>query len=335
MPDALKDRVVVVTGASAGIGRATAHAFARQGARLALLARGVDRLEGARREVIELGATAMVLPVDVARFEEVDAAAAEIERNFGPIDIWVNNAMVTVFCAVDGVAPEDFQRVTDVTYHGTVWGTMAALKRMRGRDRGTIVQVGSALAYRSIPLQSAYCGAKSAARAFTDSLRCELIHDGSRIRLTSVHLAAFNTPQFDWAKTCLDKQLQPLPPIFEPEVAADGIVFAAMHPRRELWVGFPTVKTIWGQRLVAPLLDRYLAHAAWSGQQTDEPLPAGRPVNLHDAPPGDPGMRGRFGERAKKSSLQLWFAKNRLVSAVLALIGVVLLVSIVVAVAVG
>jgi NAD(P)-dependent dehydrogenase (short-subunit alcohol dehydrogenase family) len=316
----LEDKVVVVTGASAGIGRATAQAFAREGARVALLARGEDRLESARQEVIELGGDAVALAVDVARHADVERAASEIERRWGTIDVWVNNAMVTTFTPVGEISPEDFQRVTDVTYHGTVWGTMAALARMRQRDAGTIIQVGSALAYRSIPLQSAYCGAKSAVRAFTDSLRCELIHDRSNIRLSMVQIAAFNTPQFDWARTVLPRRLQPLPPIFQPEIAAEAIVHVARYPRREMWVGWPTVQTILGQRFAAPLLDHYLAHAAWSGQQDDEPLPAQRVDNLHAAPPGDPGAHGRFDDRARSSSLQLWFARNRAATVLLGLL---------------
>jgi NAD(P)-dependent dehydrogenase (short-subunit alcohol dehydrogenase family) len=318
MPWNLHGRVVVVTGASAGVGRAIALAFAAEGARVALIARGGDRLQSASDDVVDCGGEAMAIEADVARYDDVERAASAVEERWGPIDVWVNNAMVTVFSPVAKIAPEDLQRVTDVTYHGTVWGTMAALKRMRPRDRGTIIQVGSALAYRSIPLQAAYCGAKSAARGFTDSLRCELIHDRSRIKLVNVHIAAFNTPQFDWAKVNIGNNVQPLPPIFEPEVAGDAIVYAAKHPRRELWVGMPTVQTIWGQRLAAPLLDYYLAHAAWSGQQDDEPLPD-RDSNLHSPPPGDPGVRGRFSDQAKDHSLQLWLTKHRALTGAFAL----------------
>jgi NAD(P)-dependent dehydrogenase (short-subunit alcohol dehydrogenase family) len=297
--------VVVVTGSSAGIGRATAVEFARQGARLALLARGVDGLEGARREIENVGGTALVIPTDVADPAQVERAAERVERELGPIAIWVNVAMVTVFSPVDAIAPEEFRRVTEVSYLGTVYGTMAALRRMRERGRGTIVQVGSALAYRAIPLQSAYCGAKFAIRGFTDALRSELIHDRSPIRLTMVQLSAFNTPQFDWARIHLDKNPQPIPPIFQPEVAARGIVYAAYHPRREFWIGWPAVKAILGNKLIPGVLDRYLASRAYGGQFSPEPLPPFRPDNLFEPVPGDHGAHGRFDARAKDESWQL------------------------------
>lgn len=297
-------RCVVITGASAGIGRAAAVAFARRGWRVALLARGIDGLEGARREVEDAGGTALVIPTDVADHAQVEAAAERVERELGPIDVWVNNAMATIYCPFDRITPEDFERATKVTYLGAVWGTMAALKRMKPRDRGTIVQVGSALAYRSIPLQAPYCGAKSALRGFTDSLRSELLHDRSAVRLTMVQLSAFNTPQFDWGRTCMDKQPQPLPPIFQPEVAAEAIVLAAERPRRELWVGFPAVKAILGTRIAPGLLDRLLARRAYAGQKADSPRPEHRPDNLHAPVPGDHGAHGRFDDEAKQSSLQ-------------------------------
>jgi len=218
-------RVAVVTGASAGVGRATVRRFAREGWSVGLLARGRDGLEGARREVEEAGGRAVVVPVDVADAEAVEAAAEEVEATLGPIDVWVNDAMVTVFSPVHEITADDFRRVTEVNYLGAVHGTLAALRRMRPRDRGTIVQVGSALAYRAIPLQSAYCATKFALRGFTDSLRTELLHEGSRVHVTSVHLPALNTPQFGWSKTAMTRQPQPVPPIFQPEVAADGIHF--------------------------------------------------------------------------------------------------------------
>jgi len=298
-------KIVVVTGSSAGIGRATAQRFGREGWRVALLARGVDGLEGARREIERLGGEAMPIPTDVADPEQVEAAAARVEREWGPIDVWVNCAMATVFCEFLSVSPEDFKRSTEVTYFGTVWGTRAALTRMMQRNHGTIVQVGSALAYRSIPLQAPYCGAKSAIRGFTDSLRSELIHAKSRVHLTMVQLSAFNTPQFDWGRTCMPKQPQPVPPIFQPEVAADGIYWAALHRRREVWVGFPAVKAILGTRIIPGLLDRLLARIGYSGQHTDDPVPAGRRDNLYAPVPGDHGAHGRFDARAQRTSLQL------------------------------
>jgi NAD(P)-dependent dehydrogenase (short-subunit alcohol dehydrogenase family) len=323
----MSGQCVVITGASAGVGRAAAKAFGKLGCRVALLARGADGLEGARREVEEAGGKALVIVTDVAEFEQVDAAAARVETELGPIDVWVNDAMATIFCPFERIGPQDFERATRVTYLGAVWGTMAALKRMKPRDRGTIIQVGSALAYRSIPLQAPYCGAKSALRGFTDSLRSELIHDKSRVHITMVHLSAFNTPQFDWGKTCLDKQPQPLPPIFQPEIAARAIVWSSRHRRRELWVGFPAVKAILGTRVVPGMLDRLLASRAYSGQHTDQPLPAGRKDNLYAPVPGDHGAHGRFDARAGAFSWQFWLTTHRwgmVVVAGLLLLGVLL-----------
>jgi NAD(P)-dependent dehydrogenase (short-subunit alcohol dehydrogenase family) len=307
----MQNLCVVVTGASAGIGRATALAFGQHGCRVALLARGVDGLEAAKREIEEAGGRAIVIPTDVAEHAQVEAAAERVEQEFGPIDVWVNNAMATIFCPFEQITPEDFERATQVTYLGAVWGTMAALKRMKPRNRGAIVQVGSALAYRSIPLQAPYCGAKSALRGFTDSLRSELIHDKSRVHLTMVHLCAFNTPQFEWGRTCMDKRPQPVPPIFQPEVAAKAILWASQHRRRELWVGFPTVKAIIATRIVPGFADRLLASQAYSGQQTDEPLPKDRQDNLYTAVSGDHGVHGRFDDRAKSSNWQLWLTTHR------------------------
>lgn len=304
-------RCVAITGASAGVGRAAALAFARRGWRVALLARGTDGLEAAQREIEHAGGTALAIAIDVADHAQVEAAAERIERELGPIDVWVNNAMATIFCPFEQIAPEDFERATRVTYLGAVWGTLAALKRMKPRNAGTIVQVGSALAYRSIPLQAPYCGAKSALRGFTDSLRSELIHDRSGIHLTMVQLSAFNTPQFDWGKTCFTKQPQPVPPIFQPELAAEAIVWAAEHRRRELWVGFPAVKAILGTRIIPGLLDRMLARRAYSGQFGDQPLPPDRQDNLYQPVQGDHGAHGRFDDSAKRSSRQIWLATHR------------------------
>jgi len=314
-------RVVVVCGASAGIGRAVARRFGREGWRVALLARGQDGLEAARAEIESAGGTALVVPVDVADAAAVEAAAARVEREWGAIDVWINNAMVTTYCELLDMSDEDFRRVTDVTYLGSVWGLRAALRRMVPRDRGVVVQVGSALAYRSIPLQSAYCGAKSALRGVIDSLRSELLHRASRVKVTMVQLSAFNTPQFDWGKTCGTKQPQPVPPIFQPEVAAEGIYHAALRPRRELWVGWPAMKAILGQRVIPGLLDRYLAGAGYDGQHTDEPLPAGRRDNLYAPVPGDAGAHGRFDARAQGTSLQLAASLHRGAIATAALAG--------------
>jgi NAD(P)-dependent dehydrogenase (short-subunit alcohol dehydrogenase family) len=298
--------VVVITGASAGVGRAAVRAFARQGADIGLIARGADGLEGARREVEAAGGRALVLPADVADHDAVEAAAERVERELGPIDVWVNNAMVSVFSPVKEMQPEEFRRVTEVTYLGVVYGTLAALRRMLPRDRGAIVQVGSALAYRGIPLQAAYCGAKHAIQGFSESLRCELLHDGSRVHVTMVQLPAMNTPQFDWVKSRLPRKAQPVPPIYAPEIAADAIVWASSHRRREMSVGAVTTAVIWGNKLAAGLGDRYLARTGYDSQQTDEPADPDRPNNLWRPLPGDHGPHGRFGDRTTHSSPQTW-----------------------------
>lgn len=301
----------MVTGASAGIGRATAVAFASHGWRVALIARGMDGLRGAEAQVRSCGGEATIIPADVADPAQVEAAAERVETEWGPIEVWVNNAMATIFSPALGIAPEDFARATAVTYLGAVWGTLAALKRMKARDRGAIVQVGSALAYRSIPLQSAYCGAKSALRGFTDSLRSELIHDASRVRLTMVHLSAFNTPQFDWGRNRMGRLAQPLGKIFAPELAAEAIYWAAQQRRREVWVGFPAAQAIFANRIIPGILDDYLAYRAYEGQLAEQALPAGYQDNLHAPVPGDHGAAGRFAGRALAFSLQWWLNKHR------------------------
>lgn len=301
---------VVVTGASAGIGRATAIEFAKRGAQVALLARGHAGLEGAKRDVERAGGTALVLPTDVVDADAVERAAAEVERAWDGIDIWVNDAMATVFSPFEKMSVEDFRRVTEVTYLGAVWGTRAALKRMLPREHGTIVQVGSALAYRSIPLQSAYCGAKSALRAFTDSLRCELRHMESRVRLAFVVLGAFNTPQFDWARTTIPRNPRPVGKVFQPEVAARAIVDTALHPSRERYVGWPAVEAVLGNMFIPAILDRYLARKAWNGQFSPEPLPPGRPDNLYQPANADFGAHGRFDAEAHRWSWQYALAQR-------------------------
>src|SRR3954453_4159799 len=272
--------VVVITGASAGVGRTVAIAFARRGAHIGLLARGRAGLESACQDVEAAGGRALALPTDVSDPNQVEAAAQAIEEYFGPIDVWVNNAMVSVFSPVKEMTPAEFKRVTEVTYLGFVYGTMAALKRMLPRDHGVIVQVGSALAYRGIPLQAAYCAAKHAIQGFHDSLRSELLHDGSKVRVTMVQMPALNTPQFGWVKSRLPHKAQPVPPIFQPEVAATAIVYAADHNRREVYVGWPTVKAIVGDKLASGALDRYLAKTGYQAQQTGEPADPNRLNNL-------------------------------------------------------
>ncbi|MGC2258080.1 MAG: SDR family oxidoreductase [Candidatus Sulfotelmatobacter sp.] len=307
----MKNEVVVVTGASAGLGRAIARHFGSRGASVGLLARGVDGLEAAKREIEASGGKALVLPTDVADPDAMDQAAAAVEREFGPIDIWVNNAMASVFSPVKEMEPKEYKRVTEVTYLGVVYGTLCALKRMLPRNEGTIVQVGSALAYRSIPLQSAYCAAKHAIAGFTDSLRCELIHDQSNIRLTMVQMPALNTPQFGWVKSRLKHKAQPVPPIFEPEVGAQAVYWAAHNNRREVYVGAPTVAAIVGNKIAPGILDHYLGRTGFKSQQTNEPEDPNRPNNLWSPVPGDHGARGTFTGRAHARSYELEASLNR------------------------
>ena len=303
--------VVVITGASAGVGRALVREFAKRQARIGLIARGEERLQEAAREVASLGGTALAFPIDVADPEKVESAADRAERELGPIDIWINNAMTTVFAPFVQITPAEFKRVTEVTYLGFVYGTMSALRRMRPRNRGTIVQVGSALAYRSIPLQSAYCGAKHAIVGFTDSIRSELIHDQSAIHLTVVHLPAMNTPQFSWCRAKLPKHPQPVPPIYQPEVAAAAIYHAAHRRQREVLVGFPTVKAIYGQEIAPGLADRFLGQTGYESQQMDEVIAPGRRDNLFEPVPGSWSSHGIFGAQAARSSPMTWFNMHR------------------------
>lgn len=306
--------VVVVTGSSAGLGRAIAHAFAKRGARIGLLARNPEALEAARRECEALGGTALPLPTDVSDANAVEHAASRIEQEFGPIDVWVNNAMVSVFSPVKEMEPSDYRRVSEVLYLGFVYGTLAALRRMLPRDRGTIVQIGSALSYRSIPLQSAYCAAKHAINGFTDSLRCELHHDGSNVQLTTVQMPAMNTTQFDWVKNRMPHNTQPVPPIYEPEVAARVVVEAATarRPRREYWVGFSTVKAILGQRVIPGLLDRYLGKTGYKAQLlADEPRDPNAPNNLYEYVPGQHSARGKFTDRSRDGGPEVFFTLHR------------------------
>jgi NAD(P)-dependent dehydrogenase (short-subunit alcohol dehydrogenase family) len=311
MSHSVEGQVVVVTGASAGVGRAAVRAFAAKGADVALIARGKDGLEAAREEVEALGRRALVLPLDVADAGALEHAADEIERTLGPIQVWVNDAMVSVFARFLDVTPEEFRRVTEVSYLGYVHGTQAALRRMIPRDRGSIVQVGSALAYRSIPLQSAYCAAKHAIHGLTESIRTELRHDKSHVHITEVQLPAVNTPQFTWSRAKLPHQPQPVPPIFQPEVIADAIVYAAEHRRREIWLAWPAIKAIVSDKLSPRIGDMYLARTAFSGQQTPEPLRADRPDDLYEPVRGDYGAHGEFDARARSYSAAWWLSKHR------------------------
>jgi len=308
-----RPEIVAITGASAGVGRATAQEFAKHGAYVGLIARGgagQDGLEGARKDVEAAGGKALMLPTDVADPDQVEAAADRVEKELGPIDIWVNNAMTSVFAPLTQITPEEFRRVTEVTYLGQVYGTMAALRRMRPRDRGHIVQVGSALAYRSIPLQSAYCGAKAGIRGFTDALRCELIHEGSHVQLTMVQMPALNTPQFGWVRNKLPHRAQPVPPIYHPEIAAEAIYWAAHHNRRELYVGLSTLKAVIGNMAAPGLMDCYLARNGYKEQQADEPADPGRPDNLWEPVAGDHGAHGAFGSRSRSRSPELWVMEH-------------------------
>jgi short-subunit dehydrogenase len=306
--------VVVITGASGGVGRATARRFAKDGAKIALIARGQGGLEAAAREVEDLGGSALVLPTDIADADAVEAAAAATEEQFGPIDIWINDAMATIYSEFLDVEPHEYRRATDVTYHGMVWGTRSALKRMAERNRGTIVQVGSALAFRGIPLQAPYCGAKHACKGFTESVITEIRHNGWDVHVTMVHLAGFNTTQFTWGRTKLPKQTQPVPPIYQPEIAADAIHWAAYHRRRQIYVGWPTVLNILGERLAPWFLDWYLAKTGYGSQMTKQPLNGGpnhdnlyEPVDAEE----DRGSHGPFDDKAHAHSLQTTLSKHR------------------------
>ncbi|QRM34087.1 SDR family oxidoreductase (plasmid) [Microvirga sp. VF16] len=313
--------VVVITGASAGVGRAVAIAFGREGWRVALIARGHERLASAAHEVEQAGGQTLVLAADVADAGAIDEAAAQVVSTWGHIDIWINNAMASVFGPATALSSDEIRRVTEVTYLGQVHGTLAALHHMRTRNSGTIVQIGSTLSYRSIPLQSAYCAAKFAVRGFTDSLRSELQHDGSGIRLTMVQLPAVNTPQFEWARSHLPRGLQPVPPIYEPEAVAEAIMRAALEAPREMWIGSPTIQAILGTMVAPGLLDRLMARRAWEGQMADEPATP-RDDNLFDVPPGDPGARGRFGSRSRQQVLSVSGTTARGILAAVALGGI-------------
>jgi NAD(P)-dependent dehydrogenase (short-subunit alcohol dehydrogenase family) len=316
--------VVVVTGGSSGVGRATARAFGRKGASVGLLARGPKGLDGAKKELDELGVLSIGIPTDVADPDQVAEAAARIEQRLGPIDVWVNDAMTTVFSPLASITHDEFRRVTDVTYLGAVYGTMEALRVMVPRDRGVIVQVGSALSYRAIPLQSAYSGAKHALRGFTDAVRCELLHEHSNVRLTMVQLPALNTPQFQWSRSRMPHRAQPVPPIYQPEVAADAIVWASRHPRREINVGWTTTATIAIQKVWPGLLDRYLGRIGYDAQQTDQPEEPRRGDNLFAPVPFDLGAHGPFDDRAHGRSDRSWVTRHRAALVVLGMAGIAL-----------
>ncbi|MBV9196906.1 MAG: SDR family oxidoreductase [Solirubrobacterales bacterium] len=303
--------IVVITGASGGVGRATARRFAADGARIGLIARGRHGLEAAAREVEEAGGEALVLPLDVADHDAVESAAASVEDAFGPIDVWVNDAMVTVYAEFLDIEPEEYRRATEVSYLGMVWGTRAALKRMVPRDRGSVVQVCSAMSYRGIPLQAPYCGAKAACKGFTESVLTELIHHKSKVRVSMIQLPGLNTPQFTWGRTKLPKQTMPVPPIYQPEIAADAVHHAAHHKRRQIYVGYPTVMNILGERIAPWILDRYLAKTGFKSQMTEHPLDPRGHDNLFEPVEEDRGAHGPFDDQAKGFSLQYELAKRR------------------------
>ena len=298
--------IVVITGASAGIGRAVARRFAQEGAHIGLIARGIEGLEGARADVEKLGGKAIICRGDVADPETTEKAAGTVEREFGPVDIWVNNATTSVFSPIKEMRAEEYKRVTEVTYLGAVYGTLAALRRMLPRDRGSIVMVGSALAYRGIPLQSAYCASKHAIQGFYDSLRTELMHDGSGIHVSMVNLPGVNTPQFSWNKTRLPRQPQPAPPIYQPEIMADAIYYAAHADRREVTIGSPAVKAIYGNKIAPGFADHQLAKTGYEMQMTDQPIDVNRPDNLWEPVEGDRGAHGIFDDRSYSFSPQAW-----------------------------
>lgn len=313
------NEVVVITGASGGVGRAAARKFASEGAKVALLARGRKGLEGAAREVEQAGGQALVLPVDVAEPDQVEAAASSVEDAFGEIDVWVNDAMVTVYAEFLDIEPDEYRRATDVTYLGMVWGTRAALKRMVPRNRGSLVQVCSAMSYRGIPLQSPYCGAKAACKNFTESVITELLHKKSKVQVSMIQLPGLNTTQFTWGRTKLPKQTMPVPPIYQPELAADAIHYAAHHKRRQIYVGIPTVMNVIGERTAPWLLDRLLAKTGYKNQMTDKDLDPRGHDNLFEPVDEDRGARGPFGEQAHEHSPQYELSKYR--AAVLAGVG--------------
>ena len=317
-------KVAVITGAGAGVGRATVEEFARQGFDVALLSRDPERLERAASELRRHGVRALPIPTDVADPAAVEAAADRVESELGPIDVWVNIAMATVFSPVAKLTAEEVERGTKVTYLGQVHGMMSALKRMRVRNRGTIVNVGSALAYRSVPLQSIYCGAKAAIRGFTDSLRSEIIHDKLDVHLTMVDLPAVNTPQFDWALNKMGRKAKPVAPIFQPEVPARAIFFAATHRRRDIWVGWPTVKAILANRIAPGLLDRYLAKTGYSGQLSAQPTAPDAPANLFAFVPGDYGAHGRFDARSRNRSWEMFTDRHKTAALTISAVGLVL-----------
>jgi short-subunit dehydrogenase len=306
-----RNTVVVVTGASGGVGRATARLLGQRGAKVVLLARGRDGLEGAKREVESFGGRALAVPTDVSQFEQMQAAADAAEREFGPIDLWINNAMVSMYSPFMKMLPEEFKHIVEVTFLGNVYGTQCALQRMIPRDRGVIIQVGSALAFRSIPLQSAYCASKHAIQGFTESIRSELIHQKSNVRVSVVNMPALNTTQFVWTKNKMPHKARPTGTIFQPEVAAEAILFAAEHNRREIMVGYTTVEATLGEKVIPGLLDHYLAKAAWEGSMLPEPVDPNQPDNFWEPLSGDHGSHGPFDRKSRGFSVQFWATKNR------------------------